>query len=54
MISAEDALKESADGIARIAVMRAGWEGAIDKFLSLVEDKKTANIDPGYKDMSQD
>lgn len=52
VIDAETALKHDADGIARIAAMKAGWEAYEQNLFDLAGFTKKELAESGYKDMS--
>ncbi len=51
-VTPENILKDNADGIARLAAMRAGWEGAIDCLITLALDRRADPPAPEFRDMT--
>lgn len=51
-VDADMILKNDADGIARLAAMKAGWDEYEKRFFSLAEQRPVNSPEPGFQDMT--
>lgn len=51
-VTAVDILDKPADGIARIAAMRTGWEECLDALFAMAQSQQAPEVAPEFRDMS--